>query len=220
MLNIALDGYSGAGKSTIADEISKRLNIKKFNTGAIYRALACEYLAQNLPEPTQAIIENFIKDVKVEVFFREGKQYVIVNGHDYTDDLRKEEIGLYSSLISPYPVLREKVLFLQRDFALKNDCIMEGRDIGSVVLPNAKFKFFLTASCEVRAERRVKQLEEMGIKADYQEILREMKERDNNDLTRKVAPLVKVEDAIEIDSTSLSINEVVDKCVKIIKQEN
>ena len=219
MLNIAIDGFSGAGKSTITGEIAKRLNIKRFDTGAIYRALACEYLAQKLPQPNEEVVEKFVKDIDVVVTFENEIQHVIVNKHDWTSDLRKEEIGYFSSVISPYPVLRQKVLTIQRHFASQNDCIMEGRDIGSVVLPHADVKFFLTASLEVRTIRRKEQLEKMGQTADYDEIYKNLKERDNHDLTREVAPLKKVEDAVEIDASNLTIEQVVDKCIKIIEDK-
>ena len=219
MLNIAIDGFSGAGKSTVADQIAEKLNIKKFDTGAMYRGLACEHLAQSLPEPNEQIIENFISSVSVESFFEGNKQHVVVNGTDYTQHLREEKIGYYSSLISPFPHLRQKVLSIQRTFASQNDCVMEGRDIGSVVLPNASVKFFLTASLEKRTQRRLKQLQEMGLDGNYEEIYASLKVRDQNDLSRKIAPLIKVDDAIEIDASEKTIDEVVDECLKIIYEK-
>lgn len=219
MLNIAIDGYSGAGKSSVADKIAQRLNIKKFDTGAIYRGLACEYLAQSLQEPNEQIIEKFISSVKVEIFFEGDKQHVVVNGTDYTPHLREEKISYFSSIISPFPHLREKVLSLQRAFASANDCVMEGRDIGSVVLPDASVKFFLTASLEKRTQRRLKQLKEMGIDESYEEVYASLKARDLNDLSRKVAPLVKVADAFEIDASDKTVEEVVEECLRIIHEK-
>lgn len=217
MLNIAIDGVSGAGKSTIAEAIAKTLNIKKFDTGAIYRGFACEYLSQNLPNPTNEIMDKFVQSSSVEIFFEDTKQHVVINGKDYTNSLREEKISYYSSIISPFPVLREKVLDLQRKFARENDCVMEGRDIGSIVLPNANVKFYLTASVNVRAQRRLKQLQESGMAGDYEEILNKLKDRDYNDLTRKIAPLKKMPDAIEIDGSELTIEQVVEKCLNIIR---
>lgn len=219
MLNIALDGFSGAGKSVVSERIAEKLNIKKFDTGAVYRGLACEYISQNLPYPNEKIIDEFIKDIKIEIFFEEKVQHVVVNGKDYTEKLREESVGQFSSIISQFASLRQSVLKLQRDFALKNDCIMEGRDIGSVVLPNANVKIFLTASLEIRALRRMEQLRISGVNEKYQDILENLLKRDHNDLTRKVAPLIKVDDAIEIDGSNLSLDEVVAECIKIINEK-
>lgn len=216
MLNIAIDGFSGAGKSTIAGELAKRLNIKKFDTGAIYRGIACEYLKQGLPLPTTQLVDKFVEDLNVSVFFEGDVQHIVVNGEDYTKHLREEQISKFSAVISPFPKVRAKVLELQREFAKNNDCVMEGRDIGSVVLPNASVKFFFTASVEVRAKRRLAQLEEMGLQGDFQDICENLKERDYRDLTREIAPLKKVEDAFEIDGSDISIDEVVKKCINII----
>lgn len=219
MLNIAIDGYSGAGKSTLASMLAKRLHIKKFDTGAIYRGLAGAYLERNLPQPNEEIINEFIKDIEIEVFFEGECQHVVVNGRDYTSILREERISKYSSLVSPFPKLRDRVLMLQRDFAKNNDCVMEGRDIASVVLPNADVKFFLTCSLEVRAKRRLEQLKEMGLDGDYNEIYKNLEIRDHNDLTRKVAPLVKVEDAVLIDGSFISLDEMLEECLNIICQK-
>lgn len=219
MLNIAIDGFSGAGKSTIAGELAKRLNIKKFDTGAIYRGIACEYLEQGLDEPNENIIDKFVEDLKVQIFFEDNVQHVVINGKDYTKNLREERISRFSAVVSPFPKVRAKVLELQRDFAKHNDCVMEGRDIGSVVLPDANVKFFFTASVEVRAERRLAQLRQMGLDGDFQEICDNLKERDYRDVTRKVAPLVKMPDAVEIDGGQATIDEIVDKCIKIVKEK-
>lgn len=219
MLNIALDGFSGAGKSVVSERIAEKLNIKKFDTGAVYRGLACEYISQNLPYPNEKIIDEFIKDIKIEIFFEEKVQHVVVNGKDYTKKLREESVGQFSSIISQFASLRQSVLKLQRDFALKNDCIMEGRDIGSVVLPKANVKIFLTASLEIRALRRMEQLRTSGVNEKYQDILENLLKRDHNDLTRKVAPLIKVDDAIEVDGSNLSLDEVVAECIKIVNEK-
>lgn len=218
MLNIAIDGFSGAGKSTIAKELAKRLNIKNFNTGALYRGIACEYLRQGLDEPNEEIVDKFANDLKIQVFFEDDFQHTVVNGRDYTKYLREEKISRFSAIISPFPKVRKKVLELQREFAGQNDCVMEGRDIGSVVLPNANVKFFFTASVEVRAERRLAQLKEMGLSGNFQEICDNLKERDYRDVSRKIAPLVKMPDAVEIDGSDMTIDEIIDKCIKVVRE--
>lgn len=219
MLNIAIDGFSGAGKSTIAGIIAKKLGIKKFDTGAIYRGVACEYLKQGLPEPTNERIDKFVESLNIEIFFDGEVQHVVVNGEDFTKNLREEKISQFTAVISPYPKIRAKVLDLQRAFARENDCVMEGRDIGSIVLPNANVKFFFTASVEVRAERRLAQLKQMGLEGDFQDICENLRIRDFKDTTRAVAPLIKVDDAVEIDGSNMSIDEIVDKCIRIVNEK-
>ena len=217
MINIAIDGHVASGKSTIAHEIAKRLKFKVLDTGAIYRGIACAYKESGLGEITQENIEKFIFETVVRVCFINEEQHVFVNNKDYTPLLRLEETSRLSSEISPYPVLREKVMQIQRDFARQFDCVIEGRDIGSEVLPNAQVKFFITASEDVRAKRRFEQLDKNL--ATYQQILEDLRARDYKDENRAVAPLRKVEDSIVIDTSKMTLNETIDRCIDIIKQK-
>lgn len=216
MLNIAIDGYVGSGKSTLANEIAKKLSLKKLDTGAIYRSIACEY-RKNFDFLINAEnVERLVKNLKIEVVFEKGVQHVKINGNDYFHHIREEEISILTSQISPYISIRDKVLAVQREFASKYDCVIEGRDIGTVVLPKANFKFFLTGSEEVRAQRRYDQIKDKQ-HISFEQILKDLKQRDYNDTHRKVAPLIPAEDAIIIDTTNLTLEETVDKCIDIIK---
>lgn len=217
MINIAIDGHVASGKSTVAHEVAERLGFKVLDTGAIYRGLACAYKEGGFGEINQSNIENFISKTSVKVEFISGKQHVFVNDKDYTAWLRLEETSRLSSQISPFPILREKVMQIQRTFANENDCVVEGRDIGSEVLPNAQVKFFITASEEVRAKRRFDQLQEKSQTA-YQQILEDLRARDYKDEHREVAPLRIVEDSIVIDTSNLTLDETINKCIELIKQ--
>ena len=217
MLNITIDGKAGCGKSTLADELSKRLNIKKFNTGAVYRAIACEYLKRyESKNPNEEIINEFVKNLDIKVVFDNNVQKVIVNDEDYTPFLREERISNFVAKVSPYDIVRQKVREIQREFAKSNDCIMEGRDIGSVVLTNAKIKLFITASNEVRAQRRVNQLKEQNVKVDYDEILKEINDRDYQDVHREHGALLPAKDAIIIDNSNETLEQTIDRCLDII----
>ena len=218
MLNITVDGHAASGKSVLAKEIAKSLGIKVFETGAMYRALACEWDARNLGNFTEKKVREFLKDLSISVKFIDGKQHTIVNGTDYTEFLRLEKISMLSVRISPFKEIREKVKLIQREFASENDCVMEGRDIGSVVLPNADFKFFITAPVEVRAERRFLQEKEKQPKLKLSDVLEDLKERDFLDETRKIAPLKITEDSIIINTAGKTIKESLNDCLIYIYQ--
>ena len=221
MFNITIDGVAGCGKSTIAESLSKRLNLKKFNTGSLYRAITCEFLHRygKKTNPTRKIMDEFVKDLDVEVVFVDEKQKVYVNHHDYNDILREEIVSLTTPLVSGYEILREKVREIQRKFASQNDCIMEGRDIGRVVLPNASCKLFLTASPEIRAKRRYEQIKEMGEKTSFDEVLRDIKLRDKEDREREHGAMIPADDAIIIDNSDETLAQTLDRCEKIIKDK-
>lgn len=221
MFNITIDGVAGCGKSTIAESLSKRLNLKKFNTGSLYRAITCEFLHRygKKTKPTRKIMDEFVKDLDVEVVFVDEKQKVYVNHHDYNDILREEIVSLTTPLVSGYEILREKVREIQRKFASQNDCIMEGRDIGRVVLPNASCKLFLTASPEIRAKRRYEQIKEMGEKTSFDEVLRDIKLRDKEDREREHGAMIPADDAIIIDNSDETLSQTLDRCEKIIKDK-
>ena len=217
MLNIAIDGHVGSGKSTLAFELAKRLNLKVLDTGAIYRSIACEYKKKFGSNVCKNNLKELVNDIKIEIKFIDNQQHVLINNNDYFQYLRTEEISLLSSQISPYVYVREKVLALQRNFAKSYDCVIEGRDIGTVVLPSAQYKFFVTASEEERAKRRYAQLKSNNI--SYEQILEDLKIRDYNDENRKIAPLKPAIDAIILDTTDLTLKQTVEKCIKIIKKD-
>lgn len=220
MFAVTIDGKAGCGKSTLADELSKQLNLKKFNTGAVYRGITCEYKKNyGEMEPEISQIENFVKNLNVEVVFEDFNQKVIVNGTDYTYYLRDEGISNFVAKVSPFNQVREKVRQIQREFAANNDCIMEGRDIGTVVLPNAQCKLFITASSEVRAQRRFEQLKQTPDCPTYEEILEEINERDFKDINREHGALLPAKDGIIIDNSDETLEQTVERCKKIILEK-
>lgn len=220
-INIAIDGYVCSGKSTIAKALAKRLNFKVFDTGAIYRGIACafEYMSYDENKISEEYIENFSNQIEVKIEFVNGVQHVFVNGIDHTPNLRLEKTSALTAKISPFGCIREKVLKIQRDFARKNDIVMEGRDIGSHVLPNADFKFFCVADEIVRATRRYEQQKTMGNDVDFDKILKELRERDYKDIHREHGALMQVKDSIVVDTTNQSLEESVESCLKIIKKK-
>lgn len=221
MFAVTIDGKAGCGKSTLADELSKNLKLKKFNTGAVYRGITCEYKKQYgfKIEPTLEVIKEFVKKLDVKIEFEDFTQKVIVNDTDYTPDLRKEEISNFVAKVSPFNEVREKVREIQREFAKNNDCIMEGRDIGTVVLPDAKCKLFVTASAEVRAQRRFNQLKDTENAPTYEEILEEINERDFKDINREHGALLPAIDSIIIDNSEETLEETILRCERIIKEK-
>ena len=219
MINIAIDGHVGSGKSTLARGLAKKLGFNVFDTGAIYRGLACEFKEKGYKSIDENTISDFISSVEVKIFFEGDVQHVVVNGHDHTPNLRREEISMLSAQISPFPVLRDKVKDLQRHFAKEYNCIMEGRDIGTVVLPNADLKFFITASEEVRAQRRFDQVKDKPNSPSYQEILNDLRERDYKDEHRTVAPLKPAKDAIILDTSNMTLDDTINKCIEIINNK-
>ncbi len=218
MINIAIDGHVGSGKSTLAKGLAEKLGFHVFDTGAIYRGIACEYMVRDLGEPNEEIINEFIKTIEVRVEFIDNLEHVFVNDKDYTGDLRYEKTSVMAGKVSPYPKLREKVLDIQRNFAKSHNVVMEGRDIGTNVLPNADFKFFITASEEVRAKRRFDQIKDKPNAPTYEQILIDLRERDYRDEHREHAPLIPAKDAIIIDSSNQSLDETIEKCLKHIKK--
>ncbi len=210
---ITIDGPSGAGKSTMAKEIARRLGFEYLDTGALYRAVALYLRDRGYDE---GITDNKLREELkgVSVSFKGGKVFLL--DRDVSDKIRTPEIGHYSSVFSARPVVREFLLDLQRDFAKNHDTVAEGRDMGTVVFPEADCKFFLDASPEERARRRFLQLKAMGKEITEEEALRDVLERDRRDLSRDVAPLKKADDAIYVDTTELSLEETVDFLLKQI----
>lgn len=207
--NVAIDGPAGAGKSTIAKLVAKEKGYIYVDTGAMYRALAIHFLKKGIaPENTEKVIEA-CRDADVSIRYEDGAQQVYLNGENVTGMLRTEEVGNMASKTSAVPQVREKLLELQRTLAKENDVIMDGRDIGTNILPDADVKIYLTASVETRAKRRYDELKEKGEDCDLDQIAQDIKERDERDMSRETAPLKKADDAILVDSSHMSIPEVV-----------
>ena len=215
--NIAIDGPAGAGKSTIAKRIAKELGYVYVDTGAMYRALAIHFLKNGLkPEDTEKIKE-VCKTAVVTLQYEAGVQQVYLNGENVTSMLREEAVGNMASVSSAIPEVRAQLLELQRDLARTQDVVMDGRDIGTNILPNANVKVYLTASVEERARRRYMELQEKGVACNLEEIARDIKERDTRDMNREIAPLRQAEDATFVDSSDMSIDEVVATIVNLCK---
>ncbi|MCI5859284.1 MAG: (d)CMP kinase [Blautia sp.] len=216
--NIAIDGPAGAGKSTIARRTAQELSFIYVDTGALYRALAVFLVDEGVsPEDTEKV-KGAVKSVKVSIAYENGEQQVLVNGKNVTDRLRAESVGNMASTISAIPAVRAALLDLQRDLAKAHDVLMDGRDIGTNVLPDAELKIYLTASVETRAERRYRDLQEKGVEKPLSEIKKEIEERDHRDMTRAIAPLKQAEDAVYLDTSHMNIDEVVEAIRKLYRE--
>jgi len=208
--SIAIDGPAGAGKSTIAKRLAEELGYQYVDTGAIYRTVA--YFLDLLGVSPKDVdgVERYIDELTVEIEYDDdGAQHMIMNGMDVTDDIRTQDISQKASLVSAHAVVREMLLDMQRDVAKQYNVIMDGRDIGTVVLPRADVKIFLTASAEVRAKRRTEELLAKGQKANYAQILKDIQQRDYQDTHREIAPLKMARDSIKVDTSDLDIDQVV-----------
>ena len=222
-VSIAIDGYVCSGKSTIAKELARRLKFNFFDTGAVYRGIACAFKYLNLDENKidERYIEMFAKQIFVEVKFVNNQEHVYVNGVDHTKNLRRDDITVLSAKISPFVVIRDKVLKIQRNFAKIHNVVMEGRDIGSEVIPDADFKFFITAEEAVRAERRYQQFLERGEDITYEKVLEELRDRDYKDVHREHGAIKMMPDAYLIDTTNQTLDESVNECIDVIlKKKN
>ena len=215
-INVALDGPSGAGKSTIAKAVAKKLEYVYVDTGAMYRSIAYYVISKgaDLSDPEQ--IKPLLGEISIKLCYTEAGQRVMLNDEDVSDKIRTPEISMGASKVSAIPEVREFLLELQKNIAKENNIIMDGRDIGTVVLPNADVKIFLTAAPEARAERRFRELQEKGDKSTYDEVLQDIIQRDYNDTHREIAPLKKADDAVEVDSTELTLEESVEAIYKVI----
>ena len=205
IIRIAIDGPSGAGKSTIAKELARRMQIDYIDTGAMYRAVGYKMLITDTDPEDMESVNRLLEDTDID--FSEG--HIILDGEVVDSFIRTPEISKQASLVSRIPAVRKKLVELQRNMGKTKSVIMDGRDIGSNVFPDAEFKFYLEASVEVRAERRYKELKEKGQDVVFEDILKDIEERDHNDMTRELNPLRKAEDAIEVDSSYMNIAEVV-----------
>lgn len=201
MINIAIDGPGGAGKSTISRQLAKELGYVYVDTGALYRAVGLYCVRQGVSTKDSAAVAGVLKDIHLSLTFAQGEQHVILNEEDVSQAIRLPEISMAASDVSAIPAVREFLFQLQKDIAKQSNCIMDGRDIGTVVLPEAQVKIFLTATPEDRATRRFDELKIKGISADYETVLAELIERDRQDTTRAAAPLKPAQDAILVDTT-------------------
>lgn len=217
--NIAIDGPAGAGKSTVAKRVAKELGFVYVDTGAMYRALAIYFIKCEIKPEESKKIAVACKDAVVSIGYEDGVQQVYLNGENVTPFLREEAVGNMASVSSAIPEVRAQLLELQRELAKTKDVVMDGRDIGTNILPNADVKVYLTASVQTRAQRRYLELTEKGIACDLDEIARDIEERDTRDMNREIAPLRQAVDAVFVDSSEMSIDEVVNTikslCVKV-----
>ncbi len=218
---IAIDGPAGAGKSTISKSAAKQLGFIYIDTGALYRTVGLAASRAGVEPVEGREVDDLLSKIKVELTFNDkGEQVVLLDGEDVSGLIRTPEASMMASKISAIPSVRAYLLDLQRDMAKKNNVIMDGRDIGTVILPDAKVKIFLTASPEARAERRYKELVEKGMDVKYEDILEDVKTRDYNDMHREIAPLKQADDAILADTTEIDLQGSIDLIVKIIKENS
>ena len=217
-VSVAVDGPAGSGKSTITKMVAKSLGFNYVDTGAMYRALTYNFLSNGLDELEEEEIKELLSKTDFKVEYVDGVQYVYVNNEEVSDKIRTAEVSKFTSLFAKSPAVRDFLIDTQRNLANTNNISMDGRDIASVVLPNADVKIFLTASVEERARRRVLDFERQGIEnVDFEKVKEDIKARDWQDENRDIAPLIKVESATLIDTTSLTIDEVVEKMTELVK---
>lgn len=219
MINVAIDGPAGAGKSTIARTAAKDLGFVYADTGALYRAVGVYVLRQGKNMHNPETVASLLPEISLELKFQDGVQHIFLNGEDVSEAIRTPEASMAASAVSAVPAVRQFLFDLQRDIAKNSDCIMDGRDIGTVVLPQAQVKIFLTAAPEARAMRRYKELQAKGAKDSFEEVLADLKQRDYNDSHRAVAPLKPAEDSLLVDTTELTLEESVQKVIAVIKEK-
>ena len=217
-MNIAIDGPAGAGKSTIAKRLAKKLGFIYVDTGAMYRAMAYYFLQHNIDAKDENAIAAACPDVDVTITYENGEQQVLLNGENVNGVIRNEEVGNMASSTSVYPVVRKKLVELQRQLAKSADVIMDGRDIGTCVLPDAQVKIYLTASSATRAKRRYDELTEKGVSCDLAEIEKDIIDRDYRDMHRETSPLRQAEEAVLVDSSEMNIDEVVDAIYQVYSE--
>ena len=219
MIRIAIDGPSGAGKSTVAKALAAKLGILYVDTGALYRTIRYYVRTKNTDPKDAAAVEKLLPEIRIDLKYENGTQKVSLNGEEMGDCIRTPEMSMYASAVSAIPAVREFLLRTQREIAQKNSVIMDGRDIGTVILPNADVKIFLTASNECRAKRRCDELNAKGIKTNYDDVLFDMKMRDRADRTRKIAPAVAAADAIPFDNSWMTPEDCTEKLLRVIEKK-
>lgn len=217
--NIAIDGPAGAGKSTIAKTLAKQMGYVYVDTGAMYRAMAYYFLQQGIEGDDEERVTAAVDGADVTIRYENDAQQVFLNGENITGSLRTEQVGIMASKTSVYPAVRTKLVALQQKLAKTTDVIMDGRDIGTCVLPDAQVKIYLTASVETRAKRRYDELVEKGEAADLERIAADIKDRDYRDMHREMSPLKQAKDAVLVDSSEMNIDEVVAKITAIVKEK-
>ena len=215
--NVAIDGPAGAGKSSIARAAAKELGFIYVDTGALYRAVGVYGLRNGVDNKNADAVASMLPNISVELKCQDGVQHVYLNVEDVSKEIRTPPASMAASDVSAVPAVRQFLFDLQRDIAAKNDCIMDGRDIGTVVLPNAQVKIFLTASPEARAMRRYKELQEKGAKDTYEKVLADLLQRDYNDSNRAVAPLKPADDSITVDNSGLSLEDSIEQVLSVIR---
>jgi cytidylate kinase len=217
---IAIDGPAGAGKSTIAKRVAEKLGLIYVDTGAMFRAIALYMTGKCVKSNETYKVKEELNNIRLDIVYENGEQQIILNDENVSKLIRNPEISKAASSFAQVPEVRERLLILQRELADKRPVVMDGRDIGTKVLPTASVKIFLTADVKVRAERRYKELTEKGEKVNLEDIMSDIKSRDEQDMNRKVSPLVQAGDAVLVDTSSLSIDEVVDAIIKIACDKN
>lgn len=217
-MNIAIDGPAGAGKSTIARRVAKEKGYIYVDTGAMYRAIGLYFMNEGVDAENAAAVLEALAAIQVEIKYEAGEQQVYLNGKNVSKEIRQEAVGNMASKVATKQAVRDKLLDLQRNLAATQDVVMDGRDIGTFVLPNAELKIYLTASVDTRADRRYKELVEKHMPADLEEIKRDIETRDYQDMHREIAPLTQAEDAYYLDSSALTIDEVVAEIIRRIPQ--
>ena len=216
---IAIDGPSGAGKSSVAKLLAKKLEMVYVDTGALYRTVGLYVFNKGIGKSESEKIIACLDEIKLEIVFENGSQHVLLNGSDVKDTIRTQNIAAYASAVSAIPEVRTFLLDTQRNIAKTNNVIMDGRDIGTVIFPNAEVKIFLTASDVSRAERRLAELLEKGEETTLEKVLVQMRERDKNDSTRATAPAIPADDAVILDNSELDLNGTADAIIKIVNQK-
>lgn len=219
VLNVAIDGPGGAGKSTVAKAAAKELGLIYVDTGALYRAVGVNALRNGIDTKDEKAIKKMLKNTVVELKHIDGVQHVFLNGEDVSEEIRTPDASMAASDVSTVQLVRDFLFDTQRDIAKNNSCIMDGRDIATVVLPDAQVKIFLTASAEVRAQRRFLELQQKGSTDTYEKVLAELKERDYQDSHREIAPLKPAEDSIIVDTSEMPLDESIQTVVNLIKEK-
>lgn len=217
---IAIDGPAGAGKSTIAKRIAKQISFVYVDTGAMYRAMALYFLNRHISADQEEEIKKACGQIQIEIAYQDEEQQIFLNGENITPYLRTEEVGNMASVISANGAVRQKLLDLQRDLADKENVVMDGRDIASRVLPDAQLKIYLTASAQKRAHRRYLELKEKGVECDEKAVQKDIEQRDYRDMHREIAPLVRTQDAVLLDTSDLTIEEVVRKILELYTERS
>ena len=217
-MKIAIDGPAGAGKSSIAKLVAKKLSFVYVDTGAMFRTVAYYFLSQGKDPSDAEMVTEECEKISISIEYKDGAQHIFLDGTDVSTEIRQEEVGKNASVVAKNQAVRNRLLALQRQMAEKQDVIMDGRDIGTVVLPDAQVKIYLTASVSVRAERRYKELVEKGESCNLKKIEEDIIARDEQDMNREIAPLKQAEDAVLVDSSYMTIEEVVYKIIEIVEK--